>query len=160
MPAYRFVDDALIEQVLRQASDDFQLLFSRQPLNRRFNDSTDVRLMSCNEAVVVHVCKETHDELTVHSVSHSAMTRNRLAKILDFESSFETRSKEATKGSDERGERGENQDMELHGCNHESLFDVGPMWEVVLDRGEDWVGSAVQSRENAGSKVIDGADEV
>ena len=35
--------------------------------------------------LVVHVGKETHDELAVHAISHTTMARNGITKVLDVE---------------------------------------------------------------------------
>ena len=54
-----------------------------------------------DESVVVHVGEETHDELAVHTVGDTAVTGNRVTKILDLESALQTRGEETSKGSDQ-----------------------------------------------------------
>ena len=71
--------------------------------------------MAGNKTMIVHEGEETHDELTVHAIGDAAMTGDGFAEILDVERSFQTGREEATKGGDERGESGEDEDVELHG---------------------------------------------
>jgi len=71
--------------------------------------------------LIVHKGKETHDKLTVHAVSNTTVTWNRVAKILDVESTLEPRSKEASEWRDKGSECRQHQDVELN-------------WTVVLIR--------------------------
>lgn len=50
--------------------------------------------------------KSRHQILTIKSVHYSAMARNGVRKILDFESSFESAGKEASKWANQRCKRG------------------------------------------------------
>ena len=51
--------------------------------------------------------------LAVHSISHTTVSGNAVAEVLDIESSLETTGEEASKGCDEGGERSHNQGMNL-----------------------------------------------
>lgn len=53
--------------------------------------------------------------LAVHSVSHTTVSRDRVTKVLDVESSLETGSKEAAKGSDQRRKGSHNETVDLEG---------------------------------------------
>lgn len=55
-----------------------------------------------------------HDELTVHTICHTPVTGDTVSEILDLESSFQTAGKEPAEGSDKRGKRREDKDMELN----------------------------------------------
>ena len=70
------------------------------------------------------------------------MTRDGLAEILDFEGAFKTRGEEAAKGGDEGGERGEDEDMELHGGDVEGWGEGRGEWEGIGLWREDRVGGA------------------
>jgi hypothetical protein len=94
-----------------------------------------------------------HHELTVHTICHAAVSGDRISKILDFESSFETRGKEAAKGGDEGGECCQHKDMELDWGDDDRVGDREDFTEGVNERGwdfefagdEDGVWSAVES---------------
>ena len=85
--------------------------------------------MRGNEARVVHKSNGSHDELAVHSVGHAAMSRNRVAKVLDLEGTLQSRCEEATEWSDQRGEGSERQDMELDWFDGELLRDSKRGWD-------------------------------
>lgn len=70
--------------------------------------------MNFNEGVEVHVSKKSHDELAIHSIRHAAVSRDRVAKVLNLESALEARSEEAAKGSNKRRKGGEGKGMQLH----------------------------------------------
>ena len=76
------------------------LLFWAQASDCSFDDASKRHLVDRDEAVIVHVGKETHDELTIHAISHTAMTGDGITKVLDLESPLDSRCKETTEGSD------------------------------------------------------------
>uniref|UniRef100_A0A1Y1M5I5 Uncharacterized protein n=1 Tax=Photinus pyralis TaxID=7054 RepID=A0A1Y1M5I5_PHOPY len=98
-----FGHDTLVAQVPRHALDQLDLLFRAQARNGSLKNRSDVDLVERDEGVVVHVREEPHDELTVHAIRHAAMSWNRVTEILNFEAALQSRSKEASERSDERG---------------------------------------------------------
>ena len=66
---------------------------------------------------IIDSSKSTHNKLTVHTISDTAVTRNEVGEIFDFESTFEAAGKEATKRSDEGSKGGEGEGMELGGID-------------------------------------------
>lgn len=110
--------------------------------------------------MVVHVGKESHDELAIHPVCNATMAGNRLAKVLDLEGPLEARGKETTERGNQRSERGEDQDMELDRLDPNGRSNSDPIGDVVWlkDKGRVW--RALQSGQDVGTKVIDGANEV
>ncbi len=77
--------------------------------------------MHGNKTLVIHKGEKPHDELAVHPVRDAAVAGNRLAEIFDLEGAFQAGSEESAKGSDEGGESGEHEDVELHGCDVDHL---------------------------------------
>lgn len=110
--------------------------------------------------MVVHVREEAHDELAVHAVSDATVTRDRLAEVLNLEGTLKTGGEEAAKGSNEGSEGGEDQDVELDGLDMEGLVHAGPLRDMVGLRHEGRVGRALKTRQDVGTQIIDGADEV
>lgn len=52
------------------------------------------------------------------------MSRDRITEILDFESTFEAGGEETAEWCNERGERCEDEDVELHGGDVDGRWDV------------------------------------
>lgn len=100
--------------MLANALDELYLLVRSQTRDRAFNYSSERDLVYRDEAVVVHVGEETHDELTVHAISDTAMARDRIAEVLDLECSLEAGSEEAAEWCNERGESREDENVHLH----------------------------------------------
>ena len=134
---------------------------------------------------VVHVREQTHHEpvvsasfnhmtpkshvLAVHSVSHAAVPRDRVSKVLDVEGSLETRGEETSERREKRRK----------GCHDEAVNREGRIryrWRSVtqdrleqLSRGagelevaphKDRVGAADDIREDVGAEVMSRADHV
>lgn len=57
-------------------------------MDRTFNDTPHAGPEGGDEALIVHECEEAHYELAVHSVRYSAVTRDAVAKVFDFEGAF------------------------------------------------------------------------
>lgn len=55
-----------------------------------------------DKAVVIHVSKQSHQKLTIHSIRQTTVTRYALSKIFNLECSLYCTSKEAPKGCDKR----------------------------------------------------------
>ena len=157
---YRFRDSSLVKQVLAQTPHHLKLLFNSQPIDGGLNDVPHAGLVNSNEAVIIHVGEKSHDELAIHAIRNTTMAGNRLAKILDLESPLESRGKESTKRCDQRGERCENQDMQLDGLDIECGIAAGKVRDVIWLRNKGGVGRAFQSGQHVGSEVVDRADEV
>lgn len=159
MVTYRLGDFALVIKVLAEATDHLELLVDSETVNRSLDDVADAGLVHGDEAVEVHEREESHDELAVHAIGDATVAGNRLAKVLHVEGTLQTRGKESTKRSDERGERGEPENVELHGLHPESLVQTKQLQRVGLrDKGR--VRNALQTGQHVGAKIIDGADEV
>lgn len=150
----------MVVQVLAQSPNHFELFFDRQPIDSGLNNVPHANLVHGNEAVIIHVCEESHDKLAVHSVRNTTMSGDRLAKVLDLESPLEARGEETTKRRDQRSKRRENQDMELNGLDVECRAKSGPLRNVVRLRDKSGVGRAFQSGQDVGTEVIDRADEI
>ena len=101
-------DDTLVDEMFAEALDDLHLLFRGESVDGGFDDAANRSLVDGDETVkmvslitrskgrlpmnvplVVHVSEEAHDELTIHAVGHSTVTRDRIAKVLDVESALE-----------------------------------------------------------------------
>jgi hypothetical protein len=82
------------------------------------------------------------------------MAGYRLAEIFDLEGAFQPGREESAKGSDEGGESGEYEDVELHGCDVDDLRQEPQVGEVVRMRDKYWVRGAGEARENIGAKIL------
>ena len=69
------------------------------------------------------------------------MTRNGLAEVFDFESTFEARGEEAAEGRNEGGECCEDEDVKLHRGDVDGGRDFEKGWErEVGEKGGNMVG--------------------
>lgn len=109
--------------------------------------------------MIVHEGEESHDELAVHAVGDTAVTRDRFAKVFDLESTLQARRKESPEGSNERGKRSESQDVELDRLNPESLVQAKQLERVGL-RGENRVRNTFQASQSVRAQVVDRANEI
>lgn len=108
--------------------------------------------MCRDKGVIVDVCEESHRKLAVHAVSHTAVARNRVAKILDLECALETRSEESTEWGDERRECGQDQGVQLNGRHSNAKL-------AKIARQEDEVGHCPRRREEGRVRVTGEAGE-
>ncbi len=115
--AYPFVDDTLVEQVLADSLDQLYLFFRCQSRNHGFNHTSEGYFVDCDEAVVVHVGEEPHDELAIHAIGDASMPGNGIAKVLELECSLQSRCEETTKRSNERGKGCHDNNVKLYGSN-------------------------------------------
>lgn len=108
--------------------------------------------------MIVHVSKEAHDELAIHSISHASVAGNRVAKVLDLECSLKTGSKETAERSNERSESCQVESVQLdrsEGDLEGSLRRKEEKLGKVVGLGEeDGVGSAFEAGEDVGAKVL------
>lgn len=81
--------DALTPQVSRQISNKLQLLFRSQTANDGLQDASNSNVVLANETTIIDICEYAHEKLAVHSISHSTMSRNAVAEILDIERALE-----------------------------------------------------------------------
>jgi hypothetical protein len=107
-----------------------------------------------DEAVIIHVCKESHNKLAIHAVRNSTVPRNRVSKVLNLEGTFETRGKETTEWGNQGGERSKYEDMNLHGCHIEGLDVREPDWKVVEVRNEDGIRCTFKTRPNVRAQIL------
>ena len=128
--------DALAAEIVLEIVDDLQLLLDREPTDDRLKYRANSDMMFANKAAVVDVDKHAHQKsaskgsfvirirsstmknseiylLAIHSIGHSAVSWNAVAKVFDIESTLETRSEEATERSDQRSKARHKQEMEL-----------------------------------------------
>jgi hypothetical protein len=114
--------------------------------------------VNLDECVEVHVGKEAHDELAIHAIGHATVSGDRVAKILDLESSLEARGEETAKGSNERCKSGKGQGMQLHRRKREGEAGVWwqeeELWELVGVRYEDGIDIAFEAAEDIGAKIL------
>ena len=108
--------------------------------------------------MVIHVCKEAHDKLAVHSVGHTAVAGNGVAKVLDLEGSLKARSKKATKGSDQGGKCCEGKGMKLDWGKSDGEGSI-PREEEKLGKlvglgEEDRVRSALQTCKDVRAEIL------
>lgn len=112
--SYLFRHNSLVAQVPRHGLDQLNLLLWAQARNRSLENRSDIDLVEGNEGVVVHVRKESHDELAVHAVSDAAMSWNRIAEVLNLEAALQPRSEEASKWSNQRRKCRQRERVKLH----------------------------------------------
>ena len=62
---------------------------------------------------VIYTAEENSDVLAVHTVRHTAVSRDAVAKVLDVEGALEARGEEAAERGYERGKAGEEEQMEV-----------------------------------------------
>jgi hypothetical protein len=117
LDTYSFSNNTLVVQMFADSLDKLHLLFKGEASDGCLNNSTEGYLVHRNETVIIHVCKESHNKLTIHAIRDSTVPGNGVPKVLDFESTFEARGKEATEWGNERGECSKYKDVNLHWCH-------------------------------------------
>lgn len=157
---YSFRDCSLVVQILAQATDNLKLFLDSQTINGGLDDVPNTGLVHGNEAVVVHVGEESHDELAVHTVRNTTVARDRFAEVLDLESALKSGSEESTERRDQGGEGCENQNVELNGLDVERGTNTGPVGNSVWLGHKGRVGCALQSSQNVRTEIIDRANKV
>lgn len=151
---HSFGDNALVVEMLADALHELHLLFWGQPIDRAFNNAPERHFVDGDEAVIVHVCEKSHDELAVHAVGDSTVTRNRVTKVLDLKGALEAGGKETPERGNEGSEGSEDQDVNLH-RGHVERLEVGePDWEVVQARKKNRVGCALEAGPDVCSEIL------
>ena len=125
-------------------------------MDRHLNHPAHALSIHSDEALIVHEGEEAHDELAIHAVRDTAVTRDGLAKVFDFEGAFEAGGEETAEGRDQGGEGREDEDVELHrgdveGVGVEREEEGG---ECVGLRDEDGVGGAGEAGEDVCAEVL------
>jgi hypothetical protein len=141
-------------KVLANAPHQLHLFLGGKTGDDRFDNTTEGNLVHCNETVVIHVGEEAHDELTVHAISNTSMTGNGVSEVLDLKCTFQTRGEESAEWSDQGGEGGKDEDMELHRGNFVAGCKREPDWEVIGMWEENWVRCALQAGEDVCTKIL------
>jgi hypothetical protein len=134
--------------------DELYLLFKGKARDGCLDNSAKGDFVHRNEAVIVHVCEESHNKLAIHAIRNSAVPWNRVAKVLDFEGTFEAGGKEATEWSNERSEGSKDEDVNLHWCHVKGFHVWKPDWKVVEMGYEDGVGCTFKTRENIRAEIL------
>lgn len=140
------------------------LLLSGKRVDERVEQRLHLGHVVGHKRLVVQVREEAHEELAVHSVRDSSVSGDGISKVLDLEGSLESRGKEASKGSHQRGKRRQNADVEVDRGGREGGL-VGELSEELGGDGvvlgdKDGVGDTSQVRKQVGSHILHGADEV
>ena len=99
---------------------------------------------------VVDVDKDSHHKLAVDPVDDAAVTRQEVAKVLNFESALNPGGEKAPKGSDQRGKDRKDHGVETErddgdgGCGQANLGEnvTGPARELERLRGKRGAGRA------------------
>lgn len=154
----------LVVEMLSKALDQRDLLISRETSDCCLQDSAHARLVLSDEALVIHETEETHDELTIHSVRHASVARNRVAEVLDVECALETGGEETAEWRYQGCEGRQYDDVELNRRDYHGLRKEVPAvwneWQEVGVRNEDWVRVTLETGENVRSEVVNRANEV
>lgn len=162
--AYFRAPGSLVLQIPAHPLYQLHLLLQTQPRDGQLHDVTEIDLVLGDESLVIYEGKEAHDELAIHPVGHATVSRDRVAKVLDLEGTLEARSKETAERRDQRGEAGQDDGVELHGLGSEgeagSFREEKQLRQGVRVLEEDGVRVAHKTREDTGTEVVDGADEV
>lgn len=141
-----------------------RLVLDAQPGDQHVQHGTGVVVPDGDKGLVVEEGKHAHDELAVHAVRHAAVTGDRVAKVLELESSLETRGKETAEWGNQRCKSGPDQGVKVHG-RHRDAHGMAGRQEKELGgrigaRDEDGVGVAVNVLQNARGKVCCRANEI
>jgi hypothetical protein len=113
------------------------------------------RTCDFDKRFVVYVCKHDHEHLAVQSVHEAAVSRNDVAKILNFECALKAGREEAGEGRDQRGKERERDRMK-HKRQHREPAYADELEEVrngELGGQEDGVEFAAAERVVEGREV-------
>ena len=80
----------MVDEMSCEKLDELDLLFGCKASDGGLEHGARRSLVHSDEALVVHECEEAHDELTIHAVGHTTVTRDGVAKVLDVECSLQT----------------------------------------------------------------------
>lgn len=154
----------LVDKVSCEQLDELDLLVGCQACDGSLKQIARRCLVHSDEALVIHEREEAHDELAIHAISHAAVARNGVAKVLDVEGALEARGEEAAERRNQGSEGCHDKDVELHRRDADGGRQVGPVRrderQLVGVRDENRVRIAFEASEDVGSEIIDRADEV
>ncbi len=150
--------NALESQVAAHALDQLNLVLGAKLRNGRLEDGAEVDLVHGNKCVVVHVCKEAHDELAIHAIRHATVARDRVAKVLDLEAALQARCEKPAEGGNQGSKRGQDERMKLHGRNGKGNGSVvrqeEELRQLIQAGQEDGVRVALEAGKDVGTKVL------
>ena len=104
---------------------NLQLLTCRHLLNLIHN-STNSRNLFNNNRLQPHTRKHNHHNLAVHPISNPPMSRNRVSKILDFKSPFNSRCKKPSKRSNKPSKKPKNNSINFN-IRHNNTTHPNPL---------------------------------
>lgn len=155
---YFFPNHALVAEISGHSSHELNLLFHRQAGDGSLHHTTQADLVSRNKRVVVHECEEAHYELAVHTIRHTAVAWNGVAKVFDLKGTLQARGKETAKRRNQRGESGEDHGVNLHGLHGHAEVRVwwkeNELGQLICVWQEDWVRLAVEACEDVRTKIL------
>jgi len=93
--------DALAAKIVLEIVDKLQLLLDCEPTDNRLKHRADSNVIFTDEAAVVDIDEYTHQELAIHSISHTPMSGDAVPKVFDVEGALETRGEKASEGRDQ-----------------------------------------------------------
>lgn len=144
--------------MLAQPLDNLDLISRTEAGDSLLQHTSNGYMIHSDKAGIVHESEEAHDELAIHAICHTTVTGDGITKVLNVERALQTRSEEASKGGDERGEGCKDEDVELHGSHLEACWNVRPCREVdgkgVGVGDEHWVWVALEAGEDVGTKIL------
>ncbi len=97
------------------------LLLHLWQLRYRHNNGRSVHCCCADYCSVIHIRKEAHNELTIHSVSDSTMTREQRIKVLFLVRSLDATCKETSKRCNQRGKERKCKGVQLNGKQRHRL---------------------------------------
>lgn len=157
---YLISPNTLVTKIATHAPHQLELLFDSQASDGHLHDAAEIDLVKSNKGMVVHVGEEAHDELAIHAIRHTAMSRNGVAKVLDLESALEPRSEETAKRCNERGKGGQYQSVQLHRGHSEGEGLVHVGWQEEQRRqavrlgDEDGIPSTLKTSKDVRAEIL------
>ena len=159
--AYLAAPHSLVDEMSSHPPDQLNLLFWRQARDGRLEHTPERRLVDDNERVIVHIRKETHDELAVHAIRHATVAGDRVAKVLELEGPLETGREEAAERSNQGRKSREGEGVELDWGDGKgevrALREEEEFREFVGRRNEDGVHFTLETGEESRAEVLNGS---
>jgi len=111
--------DTLARKIPRQIPDKLDLFFNCEATGDGLEDRANCHSVFADQAAIIDVGEDAHQELAIHSISHPPVSRNAVAKVLDVEGTLKPGSEEATERSNKGCKNGHNEDVEMVDCIRE-----------------------------------------
>jgi len=105
----------LVGKVSRQVPNQLDLFFNREPTDDRLENGADCDSVFPDQTAVIHVGENAHQKLAVHSISHSSMPGNAVAKIFHVERPLKPGGKKATEWGDKGRKNGHDENVQVVG---------------------------------------------